>query len=80
MVLSYILGLSVNDNANYQVKALCFNRLQILKKDFELKIKDNNALKPHYEYAVERINKPKDVVIPMPKEMPPGAPIGCEED
>ncbi len=80
MVLSYILGLSVNDNANYQVKALCFNRLQMLKKDFELKMKDNNALKSHYEYAVERINKPKDVVIPTPKEMPPGAPIGCEED
>ena len=80
MVLSYILGLSVNDNANYQVKALCFNRLQMLKKDFELKMKDNNALKSHYEYAVERINKPKDVVIPVPKEMPPGAPIGCEED
>ena len=80
MVLSYLLGLSMNDNANYQVKALCFSRLQMLKKDFELKMKDNNALKSHYEYAVERINKPKDVVIPVPKEMPPGAPIGCEED
>ena len=81
MVLSYILGLSVNENANYQVKALCFNRLQMLKKDFELKMKDNSILKSHYEYAIERINKPKDLVIPVPKEMPPGAPIGgCEED
>ena len=80
MVLSYLLGLNMNDNANYQVKALCFSRLQSLKKDFELKIKQNSTLKAHYEYAIERIEKPKDMVIPVHRELPPGAPIGCEAE
>jgi len=31
MVLSWLISLSMNDNANYAVKSICFNRLQSLK-------------------------------------------------
>ena len=32
MVLTWLLGLSQSENANYLVKSICFNRLQLLKK------------------------------------------------
>jgi hypothetical protein len=32
----------------------------------------------HYTYAVERIKNPKEIALPQHKEIPPGAPIGCD--
>jgi len=40
----------------------------------------NTALKAHYSYAIERIEKPKDIVVPQHKDIAPGAPIGCDWD
>lgn len=79
MILSWLISLSMNENANYQVKAICFDRLQSLKQFASEKAKTNPALKAHYTYAVERINKPKDIVVPQAKNIAPGAPIGCED-
>jgi hypothetical protein len=78
MVLTAILSLSQNDNANYLVKSICFDRLQSLKQYAEQM--KNSALKAHYTYAIERINKPKDIPQPQHKDIPPGAPIGCDWD
>ncbi len=79
MVLSWMISLSMNDNANYQVKSICFDRLQSLKKYAAAQEKLNQTLKAHYAYAIERINKPKDIIIPLAKNIAPGAPIGCDE-
>jgi hypothetical protein len=78
MVLTSLLGLSQNDNANYIVKSICFDRLQSLKQYAEQMKNSNPATKAHYSYAVERITKPKDIPQPQHKEIPPGAPIGCD--
>ncbi|WP_026768130.1 zinc-dependent metalloprotease [Asinibacterium sp. OR53] len=80
MVLSWMLGLSQNDNANYLVKSICFDRLQSLKQYATTQAQAHPALKAHYSYAVERINKPKDIAVPQHKEIAPGAPIGCDLD
>ena len=80
MVLTYILGLSQSDNANYIVKSICFDRLQSLKQYAEQMKNSSAALKAHYSYAIERISKPKDIPLPQHKEIPPGAPIGCDFD
>lgn len=79
MVLTWILGLSQSSNANYQVKAICYDRLQSLKQ-YATQMKNTPGLKAHYSYAVERISHPKDIVLPQPKEIAPGAPIGCDFD
>jgi hypothetical protein len=79
MVLTWILSLSQNDNANYLVKSICFDRLQSLKQYAE-QMKNTAGLKAHYSYAIERINKPKDIPQPQHKDIPPGAPIGCDWD
>lgn len=78
MVLTWVLGLGQSDNANYIVKSICFDRLQSLKQFATLQAKANPSLKAHYAYAIERINKPKDISLPQHKDIPPGAPIGCD--
>ncbi len=78
MVLSYLLGLVTNDNANYTVKAICHDRLQQLKTYCQAQAKTNATYKAHFNYAVERINNPKDIAIPVHKDIAPGAPIGCD--
>ncbi len=79
MVLTWLLSLSQNDNANYIVKSICHDRLQSLKQYAE-QMKNSSGQKAHYSYAIERINKPKDIPQPQHKEIPPGAPIGCDWD
>jgi hypothetical protein len=79
MVLTWLLSLSQNDNAGYAVKSICFDRLQSLKQ-YAQQMKNTPALKAHYSYAIERIDKPKDIPQPQHRDIPPGAPIGCDFD
>ena len=79
-VLSALLSLSINDNANYEVRAICFHALQNLKKALTSKLAGAGALQADYNYAIERIAHPKEITVPVVKEIPPGAPIGCEDD
>ncbi|MBS1626552.1 MAG: zinc-dependent metalloprotease [Bacteroidetes bacterium] len=78
MVLSWLISLSMNDRANYAVKSICFDRLQQIKKYCTEQMKMNSTLKAHYSYAIERIDKPKDIIVPQHKDIAPGAPIGCD--
>jgi hypothetical protein len=77
MTLTWLLGLSQSEQSNYAVKAICFEQLQQLKKLAETNSK-TSADKAHYLYALERINKPKEISLPVHKDIPPGAPIGCD--
>lgn len=76
MVLTALLSLSQNDNANYAVKSICYSRLQSLK-EYAQRMKTTDT-RGHYAYAIERIEKPKDIPQPQHKDIPPGAPIGCD--
>jgi hypothetical protein len=78
MVLTALLSLSQNDNANYAVKSICYSRLQSIKQ-YAQQMKGADQ-KGHYAYAIERIEKPKDIPQPQHKDIPPGAPIGCDWD
>jgi hypothetical protein len=78
IVISRIIALSQNENANYLVKSICFDRLQSLKMYCAAQLKINPSLKAHYSYAIDRINKPKDFVQPKPVNIAPGAPIGYD--
>ena len=75
MVLTHLLALSQSEQANYSVKATCFEYLNRIKigaygGGFQ------------WQYAIERIEKEKakDLPLPQHRDMPPGAPIGCDED
>jgi len=43
-------------------------------------LKSDMMHKAHYAYALERINNPKDITLPKPTSIAPGAPIGCDVD
>ena len=79
-VLTSLVSLSMNENANYEVRAICFNILQQLKTELSLKVATAGANQAHYNYAIERITHPKEITVPVVKEIPPGAPIGCDEE
>lgn len=78
MILTWLIGLSQHDNSNYAVKSICYDRLQQLKKYCQQQIAANPSLRAHYAYAIERIEKPKDITLPNHKDIASGAPIGCE--
>lgn len=78
MVLTWLLALYQNDQSGYAVKSICHSRLKQIR-EYCMNRKNNPELSYHYTYAVERIDHPKEVPMPVHKELPPGAPIGCEE-
>ena len=69
---------AASENANYAVKAICYDRLAQLKKYCEAQLKTPTVYKAHYHYAIERIINPKDIAIPPHSTIVPGAPIGCD--
>jgi hypothetical protein len=78
MVLTHLLLLSMNENATYAVKAICYDRLQSLKQFAMSESKTKPLIKAHFTYAIERINHPKEIQQPKHVEIAPGPPIGCD--
>ena len=80
LVLSWLMGVGQSTEANYEVRAICNDRMKELKIKLTNLAKTDATHKAHYEYALERINNPKDITLPSPTIMAPGAPIGCDLD
>ena len=79
VLLTYLLAASVDDKNSYGVRSVLQKQLSDLKKYIELQIKINSSLSGHYQLALERMRNPKDAKPTIHKEIPPGAPIGCDE-
>jgi hypothetical protein len=82
IVLKHLMALSTNENANYQVRAICGKVLKDLKTYIEetkktTKESDHQA---HLDYALDRMKNPSSAKVAVHKELPPGAPIGCGEE
>ncbi len=80
VLLTYMLGLSVNDDASFQVKADVKKALNDLKEYIEsqLKVSKDGSYTAHLMLALDRMKKPKDAKPTMHEEIPPGSPIGCD--
>ena len=78
LALTWLMGVGQSTEANYEVRAICNDRIKELKLKLNAMVKSDEAHKAHYEYALERINNPKDITLPTPTKMAPGAPIGCD--
>lgn len=82
ILLTHLLALSVNEKANYQVKALMGKSLKELKayiEETKKSVKDA-SYQAHLDYALERMKNPSAAKVTAHKELPPGAPIGCEDE
>ncbi len=82
ILLTYLLAVSVDDNASFISRAVIQKSLSDLKKYIEAQqkiIKDETQL-ANFILALERMKAPEKAKPTIHKEMPPGAPIGCDWD
>jgi hypothetical protein len=80
ILLTYLLAVSQDDNASFQVRAVVTKALDDLKKWIEAKkagITDADY-QGHLLLALERMKSPDKAKATQHKEAPPGAPIGCD--
>ncbi|MES2890549.1 MAG: zinc-dependent metalloprotease [Bacteroidota bacterium] len=80
VLLTYLLAASVNDNASFQTRAVVHKALDDLKKYIQVQQKTTtvSGQAAHYLLALARMESPADAKPLLHKEMPPGAPIGCD--
>ncbi|WP_026994100.1 zinc-dependent metalloprotease [Flectobacillus major] len=81
IVLTHLLALSVNEAASYNVRAVCGKAI----KDLKAYIESQKGTKEvdyaaHLDYALERMKNPSAAKVAAHKELPPGAPIGCDAE
>ncbi|MES1219102.1 MAG: zinc-dependent metalloprotease, partial [Bacteroidota bacterium] len=82
VLLTYLLAASINDNNSFIVKSNLQKALNDLKAFIETQSKTatDETYKGHFLLALERIKKPENAKPTIHKEIPPGAPIGCDWD
>ncbi|HEX6849725.1 MAG TPA: zinc-dependent metalloprotease, partial [Chitinophagaceae bacterium] len=82
VLLTYLLAAGVNDNNSFAVKSVLQTIVKDLKVfiDTKLKTTTNTLYKGHLLFAIERMKEPEKAKPTMHREIPPGAPIGCDGD
>ena len=82
VLLTYLLSASVNDNNSFAVKAALQKAISDLWifVDKQEKAATDETYKGHLLLALERMNEPEAAKPAIHKEIPPGAPIGCDWD
>jgi hypothetical protein len=79
LLLTYLLSLSVDDNASFATKSVVQKTLGDLKNYIELKKKAADAsYTGHLVLALERMKAPEKAKPSLHAIIPPGAPIGCD--
>lgn len=80
VLLTYLLSASVNDNNSFAVKSVLQKALTDLKAFIETQSKaaTDETYKGHLLLAIERMKEPAAAKPTIHREIPPGAPIGCE--
>lgn len=82
LLLTYLLSASINDDNSFITKSIIQKKLSDLKTFIELKKKagGETVYSGHLLLALERMKTPEKAKPTLHAEMPPGAPIGCDED
>jgi hypothetical protein len=79
VLLTYLLAVSIDDNASFVTKAVVNKALNDLKKFIESKMNTTDHLySGHLLLALERMKSPDKAKPTIHAAMPPGAPIGCD--
>ncbi|MEO6613055.1 MAG: zinc-dependent metalloprotease [Chitinophagaceae bacterium] len=82
VLLTYLLAAGTNDNNSFAVKGCIQKALKELRAFIEVqgKTTTDETYRGHLWLAIERMNDPGSAKPTMHKEIPPGAPIGCDWD
>ncbi len=81
LLLTYLLAATQDENATFQARGVAIRAVNNLKKWIDAKKASptDPAYEAHLLLALERIKSPDKAKPTMHREMPPGAPIGCED-
>jgi hypothetical protein len=82
LLLTYLLAVSVNDDASFATKAQVLKAIEDIKKTTTDKLKtvaDANV-KGYLLLTLERIKSPDKAKPTLHEAPPPGSPIGCDAD
>ena len=82
LVLTYLLAGSVNEQLNMAARSSLVRALELLKKDivrWSAATADQH-LKGHYALALLRMKEPEKAKPTVHAVIPPGAPIGCDNN
>jgi len=82
ILLTYLLALSIDESASFAARAAGQKALADLKSfaEEQKKTASNDNYIAHLTLALERMKAPDKAKPTQHKEMPPGAPIGCDMD
>lgn len=82
VLLTYLLSASVNDNNSYAVRSIVAKAIEDLRIFIEEQSKTATVelYKGHFMLALQRMKDPAAAKPSLHKEIPPGAPIGCDGD
>ncbi len=82
ILLTYLLAVSIDDNASFAVKAVVQKSLSDLKKYIltQQKIVKEETQLANFILALQRMEAPEKAKPTIHAVMPPGAPIGCDWD
>jgi hypothetical protein len=80
VVLTYLLAARINDNNSFAVKSALAKAIKELEKyiNDQLKTTVDETYKGHLMLALERMKEPEKAKPTLHREIPPGAPIGCD--
>jgi Met-zincin/Domain of unknown function (DUF5117) len=82
VLLTYLLAISIDDNASFTTKAVVQKALSSLKKYITAQqkvVKDETQL-ANFILALQRMEAPEKAKPTIHAAIPPGAPIGCDWD
>jgi hypothetical protein len=83
LLLTYLLSVSVNDNASFATKAQMMNAIDEIKSfaTSQLSTTSDSLYKGYLLLTLDRIKSPeKAKPTELHETMPPGSPIGCDMD
>ena len=80
ILLTYLLAASIDENLSYPARSIVQKAVADLKSYIEKSSKttSDDTLGGHYLLALERMKAPDKAKTTVHREMPPGAPIGCD--
>lgn len=81
LLLTYLLGVSLNDNISFATNAAITRAIEDVKNYATAKLSSSaGAARGYYLLTLERIKNRLEGKPFIPQPMPPGAPIGCDMD
>ena len=82
VLLTYLLSSGISDDNSFMAKAVSQKAVSDLRSFIEAQLKKTNSndYKAHLMLALERMKAPDKATPTIYKDMPPGAPIGCDWD